>query len=453
MSKYGTPFGQAGIRVLLGLENDAHYGFNNFIFDLGSGKWTIVYRKASNHTVVNGSEICAFDTFDKGLTRENERVIYRDPTSDTRNFVARKMGNGRLGIIATRRYASPSLAYLAPVFIYSDDGGAEWQSRLIAPPAPGWGVNFHGSMIDFPASVGGDDVNGFIAYSYGHTGGHIDACYTTNNGDDWSWRTQAALKPSTVPSLTETACERVGTQDKWIMLVRPSGDVDDPAIVFTSTDPLNLGSGAADGLGIAGNPPQVIYDPRDNRFWYMAFARGDRGWKRGSSGIGHEDVFLVAAADADELYGAGGRMASLGLDWEIACRLPRWASGYGHPVLIDGEMFMPFVCGEQYPDHGYSKLCLIGELRMSGIDVANMAWMMQWQGHAERIKVRDEVEIGFGLTPPTQRGFLTLQTDNSTPGMLFQTFTTGTRVAARFMSNFTVGGEIKITGGNVSYGT
>lgn len=455
MGKFGTPFGQAGIRVLLGLENDAHYGFNNYIFDMGGGKWTVVYRKAANHAATNGAEVWAFDTFDKGLTRENERVIYSDPTCDTRNFVCRKMANGRLGIIASRRTAA--LAYLAPVFIYSDNGGigdanGRWDFNIIPAPASGWGVNFHGSMTDFPASVGGDDVNGFLAYSYGHTGGHIDACYTTTNGNSWAWKTQAAVKPASVPSLTEMACARVGTQDKWIMLVRPSGEIDDPAIVFTTTDPLTMGAGISAGIGIAGNPPQVVYDPRDNRLWYMAFARRDRGWKRAAQ-KGLENVFLVACADADTLYAAGGSMAALGLDWEIGCYLPDWASGYGHPVLTDGEMFMPFVCGEQYPDHGYSKLCLIGGFPMSGLDAVNIAWMMQWQGNSERITVRDEVEIGFGTTPPTQRGFLTLQTDSIRPGMSFQTFTTSARVAARFTNNAGIAGQITMSGSTVTYGT
>lgn len=450
MSKYGTPFGQAGIRVLLGLENDAHYGFNNHIFDLGGGKWTIVYRKAANHEATNGAEVWAFDTFDKGLTRENERVIYSDPTCDTRNFVCRKMANGRLGIIATRRTAA--LAYLAPVFIYSDDDGETWDFNIISAPSSGWVVNFHGSMIDFPASVGGDDVNGFIAYSYGHTGGHIDACYTTDNGNSWTWKTQAAVKPASVPSLTEMACERVGTQDKWIMLVRPTGNIDDPAIVFTTTDPLNMGAGISAGVGMAGNPPQVLYDDVTNKFWYTCFTRRDRGWKRGAQ-KGIENVFLVACADADALYAAGGSMATLGLDWEIACYLPDWGSGYIHPVKIDGSWYGCFVCGEQYPDHGYSKLCLIGDFPMSGIDAANMAWMMQWQGNAESITVRREVEVGFGTTPPTHHGFLTVATDSVTPGLVVQTFTTGGRAVARFVNPTGIAGQIVMSSSTVSYGT
>jgi hypothetical protein len=70
--------------------------------DAGNGKW-VVSRKALNHTVVNGSEIHAFDSYDKDATRVNDRLICTTPTHDTRNFVAGVMGNGRLGIIASRR--------------------------------------------------------------------------------------------------------------------------------------------------------------------------------------------------------------------------------------------------------------------------------------------------------------------------------------------------------------
>jgi hypothetical protein len=157
-----------------------------------------------------------------------------------------------------------------------------------------------------------------------------------------------------------------------------------------------LGGGISAGVGIAANPPQVLSDAETNKFWFTSFARRDRGWKR-ETGKRLENVFLVACADADALYAAGGSMAALWLEWEIACYLPDWASGYIRPISIDGSWYATFVCGEQYPDDNYSKLCLIGDFAISSIDTANMAWMMQWQGNAERITVRQEVQIGFGL--------------------------------------------------------
>lgn len=444
-----TPFGKAGIRVLLGLENDAHYGFNSGILDAGNGKWVIPYRKASNHGLVNGAEFRAVDSYDKGETLVNDRLIYTNPDVDTRCSVARVMANGRLGILATRRAAAGNYGH--PIFMYSDDGGVTWGFVSIAPPLVGHGINFHGSIIDFPASVGGDDENGFIAYSYGASSGNIDALWTKDNGATWSWSMNVATK-GPHPSLTEAAVSRVGTQDKWIMLVRPSGVIDAPGAAFVSDDPRSFPTMASAGVGLVGNPPQTLYDDETGLFWYTAFARRTRGWKRGVH-LGMENVFLVAAADGDALYAAGGDMSALGLNWQIACYMPDWASGYLHPYKIDGKWWGTFVCGEDFPDHNYSKLCLIGDFIQTGLDHANIAWMFQWSAVGSRATYRKEVEIGFGVVEPTQRGFLTLATDSATPGISIQTFTTSARVMTRFTNSAGIAGQIVTSGGTVSYGT
>lgn len=444
-----TPFGQAGIRPLLGLKNDAHYGFNSGILDAGCGKWVIAYRKASNHGLVNGTEFRAFDTYDNGQTLVNDRLIYTNSTCDTRCSVSRVMAGGRLGILATRRAAS--LSYRDPIFIYSDDGGVTWTTKVISAPTAGFGINFHGNMIDFPASVGGDDVNGFIAYSYGSTSNNVDALYTTDNGDTWTWRLNVATKGA-LPSLTEAAVSRVGTQDKWIMLVRPSGNMDDPGAAFVSTDPLSFPTQSTAGVGLAGNPPQTIYDDATGLFWYTSFARRDRGWERGTL-VGHENVFLVAAANGDDLFAAGGNMAALGNDWQIACYMPDWASGYLHPYKIDSKWYGTFVCGEDYPDHAYSKLCMIGDFTPTGFDIMNMAWMFSHQAVGKRAVYRKEVEIGFGTVPPTEHGFLTVATDSQTPGIVSETFTSGTRTHHRLRNATGSPGSITTNSGTASFNT
>ncbi len=447
-----TPFGHAGMRVLTGLRNDAHYGFNSGILDAGNGKWVIVYRKASNHTVVNGSEIWAVDTYDQGATLENHRIISTNASYDTRNFVARVMANGRLGIIASRRTAG-TLVYVDPVFIYSDDAGETWTTTVFSAPFAGWGVNFHGHMIDFPASVGGDDVEGFIAHSYGHTGGHIDAATTTDNGDTWTWETQVASPPGGISSLTEMACERVGTQNKWIMLVRASGTMDDPGIVYTSTDPLDFGTGVPAGVGLTGNPPQVIYDDETGKFWYTSFARRDRGWGRSNPANGIENVFLVASADGDALFAAGGVMSSLGVNWSIGAYLPDWASGYLHPFKIDGKWFGTLVCGEDYIDHAYSKLCLIGDFVATGVDQANFDWMFQWSAVGTRATYRQGIEVGFGLTPPSERGYVTAGVASSIAGWVSETFTDSSRSHSKFRNTNGVVGSIATSGSATSFNT
>lgn len=355
-----SPFGRAGMKVLKGLENDAHYGFNNAILDAGNGKWVVVYRKAPNHAVTNGSEIRAFDTYDQGETIENERLIFTDPSYDTRNFVARVMADGRFGIIAARR-ASGTLNYTSSVFIYSDDFGGTWSSTAVSSPSAGWGVNFHGSMIDHPS-----DADGFIAYSYGHTGGHIDALVTTNNGASWSWTTQVASPSGGFTALSECAPVRVGTQNKWLLLCRTAGN----AVSFASSNPLSFGVLNDTGLPLAGNPPQAFFDEGSNKVWYVGFVRRGRGVVLSGNMV--ESAMLLASANGDALFSAGGVMTSLGR-WNVHAYLPDWSTGYIHPFFIDGRWWATFVCGEDYPNHNFSRLCLLGDFIASGSDTANLA--------------------------------------------------------------------------------
>lgn len=445
-----TPFGQAGMRVLLGLENDAHYGFNSGILDAGDGRWVIVYRKASNHTVVNGSEIRAIDTYDRGATLVNDRLIYSTPSADTRNFVARVMADGRFGIICSRREAAPSLAYIDPVFIYSDDQGETWSSQVITANSSGQGINFHGNLIDYPETVGGHDSQGFIGYSYASAGpGDVDALVTVDNGATWSWVMNVALS---TPTMTEISCSRIGLQDKWIMIGRPAGSIGDHGIAWVSTDPLNFGEGVDSGVEMAGNPPLTIYDDATNLFWYIGFARRDRGWQRDTD-VGIENVMLVASADADALFAAEGDMSALGVDWSIAAYLPDWASGYLHPFKIGGKWYGTFVCGEDYLDHSYSKLCLIGDFLPTGADRANFSWMFQWSAVGYLANYRTGVAAGFGTTPPTEQGYFTTNVASSKAGLVSETFTDSSRSHQKFRNTNGVVGSISTSGSTTSFNT
>lgn len=447
----GSPFGLANFRLLLGEREDAHYGFNNAILDAGNGKWIFVYRKASNHTVVNGSEIRAFDSYDKGATRVNDRLIFSNAAYDTRNFVCRVMANGRLGILASRREAEPSLTYLAGIFIYSDDGGVTWSTADLPIASPGYPVNFHGQMLDYPASVGGNDTTGFIAYSYGSDGnGNIDALYTTNNGASWTWQQNVAQKVAPVTALVEPCVARVGTQNKWLMYARVSGQ--DNAVVFTSTDLLNWSVQADSGLHLEGNPPQTLYDPATNKIWFMAFARKDRGIYSTPSSVGLESYMVIAGADADALWSANGNFSTLGIGWSYFSAIPNWASGYIFPSRIDGRWYATFVAGEDYENHNYSKLFLIGDFLTTGADMLSVARQLVRNAEMDRAFAQ-RLQVGFGVTPPTQPGFITANVSSSIPGIVTEVFSASSRQAAAFRNPNGVVGAITVSGTTTTYGT
>jgi len=345
--KNATPFGRTAIKPIKA-QMDGHYGFNSALLETDvEGKWVIVYRYASGHELVEGSQIWAADTYDGGQTLVNERIIFTDAGYDTRNFVAAKM-NGRIGILSSRR--NEATTYTDPVFIYSDDDGDAWSSLIITAPSADYAFNFHGGLYQYPSSVGGDDANGFIAYSYGE-GSDIDVLKTTDNGATWTL-TQDVIVNGTF-TLSEMAVSRIGTQDKWVMVIR-TGQTN--AAAATSTDMVTWSAANDTGLVFNGNPPALIYYEDD--LWFFGFSRQNREIVNGLS-----SHIVFAKANGDVVFNGGGDFSST--DWAELTPVPNWASGYMFPFLINSKWYATFVCGEQATGGSSgpkaSMLCLLGD--------------------------------------------------------------------------------------------
>lgn len=364
---YDTPFGKAGIQSL-DASYDAHYGFNSGMGESQDGATnlrTYIYRRGAGHALSAGAQVMAADSFDKGRTLVNRRVIYQDPTYDVRNWVTGTMGDGRLGTIAQRRTTAGDFAW--PVFIYSDDPARKvWNSVVIEIP-PGVPTTFHGSLVPWPASVGGHDLYGWIAYCYDVGDGRIGALYTLDNGATWAFKDDVAIPDGTISSglvyyLQEMAVARVGTQNRWVMVLRNIGGTtgsNSNAVAYASSDPLNFGAEPIDtGLMLKGNPPQLIYE--SGRLWFFAFSRRAQEIM---PGIGSH--LLVADAPANALFLAGGNFSALRSGWKVVTSLPDWASGYMAPYRFNGRWFASFVTQEQDPrgTNGpkRSLLCEIGD--------------------------------------------------------------------------------------------
>ena len=326
------PFKKSSIKLIKnGI--DGHYGFNSGIFETDTeGKWVIVYRKAREHTREEGASIFAVDTYDNGQTFTNERLIFRDPSYDTRNFVTAKM-NGRLGIIAAR--IDNSGVYSRAKFIYSDDDGVTW-SNSDMPQGVGavdtYHTNFHGNVVSYPTSVGGSDANGFVAYSY--TSGSIDALYTTDNGANWTWAFDVVAGALT---LTEMAVVRIGTQDKWVMMCRTTGDEMATSI---SANPISGWSTVADGgLDIKNNPVSALYE--DGEVWVYGMSR-----KGTAIDANYPSHLMYTRVDGDTLYANSGNFATSGNTWSPLTSMPTWFNGYMFPVKIQGKWYSTITCGE-----------------------------------------------------------------------------------------------------------
>lgn len=386
VSPYPTPFGLCNIKPIVS-DYDAHVGFNNCLFDVGQNgdsKLLCVYRRAPKHGLFYGAQVLSKTSYDNGMTWIENQLVYKRSLYDVRNFVGAVMGNGRAGLICSRRGAGG--AYVLPVFIYSDDQGATWKSREIVPPVEGFPVNFHGALLRYPASVGGHDTLGWIAYSYrdgqGAEGG-IDAFYTINNGNTWSIAQNVALPdatgssgPGLTYSLLEMAVERVGEEDKWLMLVRNSAPTPigngSNAVAYVSTDMLRWSGPVDTGLLLRSNPPQLIYE--GGRFWFIVFSR------KGRPVVPNLDSHLVvASAPAHRLWDADGNFSTLQAGWQVITQIPAWDTGYIHPYRINHKWLASFVVSENAsaPNRGLRNvLALVGDFHTtatSHMDVLSLA--------------------------------------------------------------------------------
>jgi hypothetical protein len=353
-----APFGREGVRVLMA-DGESHYGLNNVVLDAGSGKWVIVYRKGDEHGVALGSELRAVDTYDEGRTHINDRMIYTQSTSDTRNFTAGMMGGARLGILVTRRTDSVA-GYSSSVFFHSDDAGVTWQAVYIAKEATDQRVNFHGHLLAYPASVGGHDTLGWIAYSHGSADGAIDALRTNDNGATWTWA-RVVASPSSPISHGEPTVVRLGTSDRWLMICRNNAATD--AAAYTSTDMLSWSSQQASGIALKNNPPAAIWD--DGRVWLYAFSRGGREILSG-----YDHHLLATSADDDALFAANGNFGAIGCKWSVELPVPAFATGYAIPQKIGGKWVASFCAGERRPGTTTSELFLYGDFDTSPADTA-----------------------------------------------------------------------------------
>lgn len=369
-----TPFGKANLKTIISAQ-ESHVGFNSGIADVSiptQSKWVNIYRRANSHGLEEGSQLMASDSYDNGMTWTNHRVVYQSASLDTRNNLVSKFANGRIGTIATRR--APDGTYSEPVFIYSDDRGLTWSSVTIATPAPDSKINFHGTILPYPTSAGGDDEQGFICYSYGINDG-VDAFYTTNNGDSWTIVVDAATpdsagvgQPGLTYALSESCVCEAGS-GQWIMFCRnanPDTLGQSNAVAYTSTNMTTWVGPFDTGLYLANNPPQAIYE--GGRVWLFAFTRQGRPIIDGVT-----SHLLVSSAPANSIYNANGSFSSLNTGWSVVTPLQDWDSGYLQPSRINSKWVATLVTQERSAIGARNTLCMLGDFTPAVISVDDVS--------------------------------------------------------------------------------
>jgi hypothetical protein len=309
------------------IDYDRHYGLNTALFPRTDGGLTVVTRQGPRHVGDVDAQIIAWETYDKGLSRANMRVVYDGPSTDDRNFAAAPMGT-RFGIIALRTGTTP-------MFLYSDDQGVTWPTVALTldPGLPGgFAASPHGKIMRWPAAAGGNDTTGWVVYFYGSD--VIAYATTVNNGTTWSAITQCINGAGLSP--TEMAVSRVGTQNKWIMVVRKEV-LGSNAMVSTSTNMTTWTALSASGINLSENPPYLVQD--DDAVWL--FASNRKGAE--ITGVAGNTV-VVAKLDADAFYTSAG--ASGFGSWRVIAQLSDWGTGYMDFVQHNGEWIATINAGE-----------------------------------------------------------------------------------------------------------
>lgn len=328
-------------------------GLSTAAFARSGSPWVnFVYREALGHAPENGTPIFATRTDDLGDSCTPPRIIAQQDNADIRNWASGMMGNGRAGILAARRDISGGV-YLNSLFIYSDDDGLSFNQVNVPITSNSW--DSHSRIYPFPASVGGHDTLGWIAYAYTTSDG-ICSMRTVNNGASWT-EAKRLILPSTLDpnseasNLSEMSVARIGNQNKWLMVIRTNQQ----AAVSVSTDMQNWSPAKLVSSGMLAqmlaNPPELIYE--NGKLWLWTFSR------RGSKEIYPENAnaLMVAEGDPDTLFSSGG--ISGWKQWRQISNLPFWPSGYMNFFTVRNKRYALCTTGEDTAGGSTSRQCII----------------------------------------------------------------------------------------------
>ena len=345
-----TPFGNTGVRLVVGENRDAHCAWGSIVEIENSTKWVLIYRKGTQHGIEDGAEVRAADSYDFGLSWENDRLVQTDATTDSRPDKLAVMANGRIGFFCNRDSAGSTNKY--PLFIYSDDAGVTWTKTEVPTSSLSYTFASVGGIIAFPASQGGNDTTGFITFGYINAGG-LDAFTTVNNGTSWS--TVSNVTGSTVVS--ENIVIRLGATDRWLAYVRSGGDV----LVYKITNLLSWGTSQSAGIESLSTPPGGFYDEPTNKIYYVGTARAGRE-------IGnYKNNFVYVNEDADTLWSNGGVFTS---EYKSLITAPNWATGYFYTFESKLGIGATFTAGEnQANGKPPSSVWMVGNFNINGADV------------------------------------------------------------------------------------
>ncbi len=174
-----TPFGKTGFKPVVGDGYGLHCGWGG-IMPFVSVKWVMVYRQASTHAITNGAQLRARDSYDKGNTWVNDRLIYTEADNDARPDAPHVMGNNRGGFFVNRQ-ASPTDTRNFPLFFKTDDEGESFTAQVVETASTTYTFQGHSGLMEWPTSKGGHDTEGYMSFGFVAAGGLLLTMVTTGS--------------------------------------------------------------------------------------------------------------------------------------------------------------------------------------------------------------------------------------------------------------------------------
>lgn len=347
--------------------NAVYCGLNVGLFPRPSGGMTMVWREANTHAVQNGTRLKAAWTDDGGRTIQaypapdadvTIPTISYTATADTRNFAAGVIG-GRFVIVSTRREEPQTLqVYQDPIVVYSDDEGLTWTQTAITGLVDK-AINFHSKVYPWPA--GGTD--GCIVYYYASSG--IGALTSTNKGNSWA-NAGILITPGVFPSVSEMSVAQIGSENKWVMVVRTSSTGNFGVSVstnLTSWTPL-----VDSGVLLKGNPPELMY--ADGKLFLVAVSRRNQALF-----TGYENALVVCFANADTVYASSG--ATGWSNWVIVSQLGFWPTGYLSTAVVRGRHYALMTASEETAGSSAGRTAFLAMLSTDLVDVADTRSLLE----------------------------------------------------------------------------
>lgn len=252
------------------------------------------------------------------------------------------MDNGRLGALLPNIDGSNNRN--APVFMYSDDGGASWNTTLLTGL-----TGLSGYTLFSENGVSG----GHVAVGHGNNGSNLNGYRTTDNGDSWTdLGVVATYSGGSFGFIAEPEVihDRAG---RYIMFARIDSTGGENFPVWTTTDPTDFGSGVDSGSELDQNRPVGCY--YNGMAYISAASREYQGNEIGNYG----NAMLYQTATFDSVFNDPTDWPG----WSVLTRGVYGPHGYGNIVNYGGEVYQTITVNERRTGdlpgaHGYRDIAL-----------------------------------------------------------------------------------------------